>query len=507
MERGSAGGDGAASAAGVRGLRLPSSGPVSGTSPRGTAAGGLLPIPESKTDDVEASNSSSPATTAATNSQSSTGHWSNWAPVRAHSSLLSFRSLGGLSTSYFLEKQAVVLDFGCAYTKVGFATESRPRQIFPTPEIGASRQGVGRGGFLSFTLSEEEWIDVLDKLLTRIFFHYLSVSPKDRRVVVCDQVYSPAPFRRALAFVLFKRLVVPSVSFVTDLVLPLYLTGLSSGIVVDCGHTSSRVLATFAGVPVLSAFGEAAAGGRHIQCRLRKLLRKSLPATQASIAAKWIDNSDVVADLAVRACYVTCTVPTTKHGPEIVLKSDLAMPFMADSHNSVDIPAECRWRPTEVLFDTQDGKDLGEEQEEEQEVQEGLEALASLEGVEGVSGQRRNAAECCSSVPEAFCQALERCPIDVRAAVVQNVVVCGGCAALRGLLPRLAMELRDALRARPRMAALAERLRFTPLDFSPVAAVWTGGAVFGALDGAGDLSREDYEKGKPLPDWASGGFM
>jgi len=323
-------------------------------------------------------------------------------------------------------------------------------------------------------------------------------------VVVCDQAYSPAPFRRALAFVLFKRLVVPSVSFVTDLVLPLYLTGLSSGIVVDCGHTSSRVLATFAGVPVLSAFSEAAAGGRHIQCRLRKLLQTSLPAAQTSMAAEWLDKSDAIADLAVRACYVTCTVPATKHGPEVVLKSDLTMPFTANSHKSVDIPAECRWRPTEALFDTEYGKDLGEEQEQEQRE---LEALASLEGVEGVSGQHRNAAGCCSSVPEAFCQALERCPIDVRAAVVQNIVVCGGCGAMRGLLPRLAIELRDALRARPRMAALAERLRFAPLDFSPIAAVWTGGAVFGALDGAGDLSREDYEKGKPLPDWARGGFM
>eukprot|EP00439_Symbiodinium_sp_Y106_P044090 s75_g5.t1 len=48
--------------------------------------------------------------------------------------------MGGLGrgASFFAEKQAVVLNFGHSYTKVGLAAESRPRAIFKTPELGRS---------------------------------------------------------------------------------------------------------------------------------------------------------------------------------------------------------------------------------------------------------------------------------------------------------------------------------------------------------------------------------
>merc|ERR550525_544829 len=130
--------------------------------------------------------------------------------------------------------------------------------------------------------------------MSKIFFHYLSVSPKDRRVIICDQAYSPSQFHTALAFVLFKRLHVPSVAFVTDLVLPLYLTGLSSGIVIDCGHESTRVMATFAGIPVLSAYSAAASGGRHLLASLRRSLQRRLA---PGIRRDWLENKEALEDL------------------------------------------------------------------------------------------------------------------------------------------------------------------------------------------------------------------
>lgn len=393
--------------------------------------------------------------------------------------MLNFRTLGGLTTSYFLEKQAVVIDFGHAYTKVGFATECRPRHVFPSPEIRAWRR---KGPSLSTTASEEEWIDILDRLMSKVFFYYLSVSPKDRRVVVCDAARAPTQFRSALVHVLFRRLGVPAVSFVADLVLPLYLTGLSSGVVIDCGFEAARVMPTFAGVPILSALSAASCGGRRAHRRLGRCLNARLP---ADVGREWLGEAAVLEDVAVRTGYVACTLPAASPGePALSLKTDKAMAYAPPGREPLDVPAECRWEPFEVFFDGGGGNG-GETAEEDDE----CEACS------------------CSSLPEAFIRTLSRCPVDVRAAVVQNVVICGGCAALRGMLPRLALELRAALQREPRMASLAGRLLITPLDFAPVSAVWTGGAVFAALEGVGDYTKEDYDRGNPLPDWAREGFV
>eukprot|EP00913_Durusdinium_trenchii_P002468 g2280.t1 len=185
-------------------------------------------------------------------------------------------------------------------------------------------------------------------------------------------------------------------------------TGLHTGLVIDLGYSSSRVLPTFAGVPVLSAFSDASCGAKH----LLQALKVSLSTSEE--AAKALEDETLLEDCLVCACY---------------------------------------------------------------------------------------------TVPEAFVRALQRSPVDLRAPLVQNVVLCGGCATLPGLLPRLAQELQKALRQEQALSALATKLRFTPVDFAPVCAAWTGGAIFGALEGLPDYSAEDFNKGEPLPDWMRSGFV
>uniref|UniRef100_A0A7S4Q439 Actin-related protein 8 n=1 Tax=Alexandrium monilatum TaxID=311494 RepID=A0A7S4Q439_9DINO len=401
--------------------------------------------------------------------------------MAARTSTLPYRGLG-LGSSYFIEKQAVVIDFGQAYTKVGFAMESRPRHIFASPELRTlQRQGCS----LSTTAGVDQWIDILDRLLNRVFFYYLSVSPKDRRVVICDPVRVPSQFRSALVHVLFKRLSVPAVSFVADLVMPLYLTGLHSGLVIDCGHEAARVMATFAGVPIISALTAAACGGRRAHRRLGRCLHARLP---EAARGPWLEEDAVLEDIAVRTGYVACTIPAANAGePSLSLKTDKAMPFKPPGGDLLQVPPECRWEPFEVFFSAE-GTDTGDPTVVDDD--ETLDEYCS-----------------CSSIPEAFVETIARLPTDVRSFVVQNVVVCGGCAALRGLLPRLALELHVALERDSRTAALAQRLLITPLDFPPVSAVWTGGAIFATLEGVTDYTREDYDKGQPLPDWAREGYI
>ena len=46
--------------------------------------------------------------------------------------------------------------------------------------------------------------------------------------------------------------------------------------------------------------------------------------------------------------------------------------------------------------------------------------------------------------------------------------------------------------ARQALSALAPKLRLTPVDFAPICAAWTGGAIYGSLEGVPDYSPLDH---------------
>lgn len=409
----------------------------------------------------------------------------------ARSGVFAYRSLGGISTSFFLEKQAVVLDFGSAWTKVGFATEASPRRILATPELGL---GHKCSSSMSTTLMEAEWVEILDKLIQKIFFHYLMVSPKDRRVVVCEPVFAPRQFRDALAFCLFKRYSVPFVSFVVDMVMPLYLTGLHTGVVIDVGHTSSRVLPTFAGVPVISAHRMAAPAGRRIARTLACCVKAAVAGNskESVVATKIVQNPKSQEDLMVQCCYSTFamgdgeTRKVFRSAKEAKVSVDLDK-----GGETVTVPACCRWQCCEQFFRVTAGGASGHVHEE------------------GIADDESQDAGMDQTLTEAFAHCMESCPVDVRGAVVQNVVVVGGCASIRGFYPRLAIELKAGLLKNPKTAALADKLRFTPLDYAPASAAWAGAAIFGSVEGGADigLTNQHYCEGKSLPDWAKDGFV
>lgn len=406
-------------------------------------------------------------------------------------------SLGVSLPISMMEKHAVVIDFGRRYTKVGIASEFRPRAVLRTPQLRRCRR-LGSETFGTASLAE--WADVLKPLLGEIFFHHLGVTAKDRRVVVCEHVDSPRPFREALAWLLFRHFLVASVGFVMGLCMPLYLTGLSTGIVLDVGYESTRILATGAGVPIVSAYTRAAAGGRHINA----LIRRGLQA--AGLTGDWLDSEDVLEDIKAQACYVALDLKPTKTFAGMVLKSNAAAEFTSPEckGSPVTVPAACRWQPTEVFF-----TGLGDEPRAGAAASNGDDAPLGNAGNQPAAFDLDLTDEPTLEFPTvaaAFVETLLRCPIDSRRLVVQNVVICGGSAMLRGFLPRLAVDIQDAILHEPRTVKLAEHLRFTPLDFGPTWAVWVGGSIYGALEGSGDFTAEQYFKGQGLPDWVTDGY-
>ncbi|KAK3730366.1 hypothetical protein QZH41_014847, partial [Actinostola sp. cb2023] len=88
----------------------------------------------------------------------------------------------------------------------------------------------------------DELYAVLRDFIHKIYFRYLLVNPRDRRVVICESVLCPTLFRETLAKVMFRHFEVPSVLFAPCHLVSLFTLGVPTGLVIDCGYNESLVL-------------------------------------------------------------------------------------------------------------------------------------------------------------------------------------------------------------------------------------------------------------------------
>ena len=145
------------------------------------------------------------------------------------------------------EKHAVVLDIGTSLTKCGYAGEMSPRLvktrllhltiitrcIVPSQVKGKSLHSIS---------TSSELYSALVDFVHHLYFKWLLVNPKDRRVVIVENVLGPTMFRETLAKVLFRHYEVSSVLFVPSHLVCLFSLGVRTGLVVDCGHKETTAI-------------------------------------------------------------------------------------------------------------------------------------------------------------------------------------------------------------------------------------------------------------------------
>ena len=345
------------------------------------------------------------------------------------------------------EKPAVVLDLGSAYLKCGFAGESSPRAIVPSPvripvhgaspratryrttqnshspprasppQLGAHASRWRDGA--SQPMTRDGWLDVLSPLLQKIYFHILRTKPHERRVVVVEDFVANTLMRSTIAHVLFDLLNVPSVSFAPSPVLALSTTGAASGIVVDVGLAETRVLPIVHGAPVSRGFQTLAIGAASVRARM------VTPAISTAMAE----------ELLAQSARVSPTRPATA-----------AAAAAADGG--------------------------------------GTSAESALELLWELDSEERSVATC-------VLDALLLCSVDARCRAAQNIVLIGGLTMVAGMDARLHVELDALIAERPRYAplrAIRPRLRlFAESElsghglFAANARAWVGGSLLGKL--------------------------
>ena len=250
--------------------------------------------------------------------------------------LLEMIGLGG-------DKQAVVLDIGEAYTKIGFAGETVPRHIIPSKVKRLVGNELLEVSVMGVNASEAELYKTLRDFLHTIYFKYLLVNPKERKVVIVESILCPVKFRNTLAKVLFTYFDVVSVMLAPSHLFALFTLGVPSALVVDCGYSESLVVPIYEHTPILSAIESFQIGGKTIH---RQLQDNLLAATGQNMDEEIIEN--------VKA--TVCFVGRHKESEENVPS---AVEYTVGHGMKITIDGKLRAHSFDCMFDgDEEGKSL-----------------------------------------------------------------------------------------------------------------------------------------------------
>jgi actin-related protein len=87
----------------------------------------------------------------------------------------------------------------------------------------------------AFKMDKERVYLEVEEFLTTLFYHVLKTNPKDKSVVICERLGGLRDLTEAIGYVLFKKFSIKAIYSLLANAMPLYATGIDTGIVVDCG--------------------------------------------------------------------------------------------------------------------------------------------------------------------------------------------------------------------------------------------------------------------------------
>ncbi|XP_062560716.1 actin-related protein 10 [Armigeres subalbatus] len=361
------------------------------------------------------------------------------------------------------EKPAIVLEMGYAFTKLGFAGEPHPRSIIPSEVLDhktrSSSQTTPNKKLFDYA-TESELYDQLVEFLKTIFFKYVLVSPKERKVVIVESVLCPTQIRENLARALFCHFDVSSVFYVPTHLVVLATLAVDTALVVDIGYKEAAVVPVYSGVQAVFAWEAqplaAEAVNEHIKGEL------ILNGVEEHLLTDY-----VIEDIKVRTCFVTTKERARKWREEGTFEAcpDVDYPIKGDE--VIKISGALRETAYEVLF-PEDNDHLN---------------LANI-----------------------ILNSILKCPKDMRKALAENIVLVGGTTMVLGLASRLKAELLALLRTeqyRDKLFLKAFKFHNPPSKANFTA--WLGGSIYGATDLvlSKSIARETYCKNQQLPDFTN----
>lgn len=361
------------------------------------------------------------------------------------------------------------------YCRCGFVNESAPRVILKSE----TRQAQP---LLSIS-DVDHLFRHLCEFIESLYFRYLAVNPRDRKVIIVESVFCPTKFRLTLAKVLFTHFDVPALVLLPAHLMALNTLIASTALVVDMGFTETSVTPVIEGVTVLDAVHFQDLGAKAIHNRIRQeLLSSKAPISRSGQDFLFdkiaIDNlsETTIEDIKVRTCFVAPYVRGQElSGAKAQSQSmssgsppDVQYPLLG--HAVLTIPGLVRESAYQVLFEL-----VGNE----------------------------------STIATMILDAISWCPTDSRRTLASNIVLTGGTAIAPGLKKRLSDELHQLVETSP---LYKEKIKFKDFKFfhlpcPPNYASWLGAAIYGSTDAVLNkaITGKEFEqsRGILLTDWSN----
>ena len=211
---------------------------------------------------------------------------------------------------YYDVEDSLVIESGSRCIKAGFAGNDEPYAVFPSIVGRPGSQGlvvgfgqmyyaVGHGAerkkdLLNLRHPVEhgivtDWSNI-ESIWHHTFYNELRTPPEEQPLLITEDPLNPKANREKTIQIMFEAFDIPGLYLSTNQLLSLYAMGCTSGLVVDLGHMSSRIVPVLKGQVLTSAVTRLDIAGSQLTNYLQELLSGSGNSFSAASEAKVING-------------------------------------------------------------------------------------------------------------------------------------------------------------------------------------------------------------------------
>jgi len=343
--------------------------------------------------------------------------------------------------------QAVVIDNGSGICKAGIAGDDVPKACFPSI-IGRPRfkeivgteeksEFVGndvlpKRGVCSISYPVEHGVindwDDMTKIWKHCYYNELRVEPCDQPVHMTEAPKNPVANREQMMQIFFETFQVPAFHVSIQAVLALYASGRSTGLVFDAGDGVTHLVPVYEGYALKHAVERVNLAGRDLTQYMMDILQ------EANVKFSSTAELDISRDIKEKKCFVSQDYEA--ESKEFQEQPEKATTYELPDGVVISFGSQ-QIRVPEVLFKPQMlGKDF--------------------------QGIHHTSYRC-----------VQKCDIDVRRELLENIILSGGTTMFPGLVERLKKEIEQLVPASVSVKIIAPNER----KYS----VWIGGSVLSTL--------------------------